>query len=132
MLDGASKWLRREMAGREITIETNPSSNLVIGDLQNVENHPAFRFRPLNTQLVDGEEPVHVSINTDDPITFATRLAHEFAYLYGALLREGVSSTIALSWLARRRDDGWHARFTLEASSRQSALRELFFEERAV
>ena len=75
---------------------------------------------------------MHLSINTDDPITLATSISHEFAYLYGALLREGVSARVALSWLERRRDDGWRSRFTLAASADEKAVRELIPpEERA-
>ncbi len=126
MLTHAGKWIRQEIATREITIEANPSSNMLIADMQTVEEHPAFRFQPLPRRPDDGEPPVHLSVNTDDPISFATSLAHEFAYLYGALLRDAVASHEALTWLARRRVDGWRSRFTLAASAERQAVAELF------
>ena len=121
----AGRWLRREIARREMTIETNPSSNLLIGDMGSVEEHPAFRFQPVRQDHRDGEEPVHMSINTDDPITFASSIGDEFAYLYGALLRAGIGAHDALTWLDRRREDGWSSRFTLPASARIDVALEL-------
>lgn len=45
--------------------------------------------------------PVHVAINDDDPITFATNLGDKFAHIHFALLYLGISSRDALQW----RDD---------------------------
>jgi adenosine deaminase len=66
-----------------------------------------------------------VSINSDDPLTFASRLADEYAYMHFALLGQGVSNRAALKWLTEARDAAWRSRFTLEASADLSCLAEL-------
>jgi hypothetical protein len=115
-LRAAQAWLRRELARLEITVESNPSSNLLIGDLLSVEEHPSFRMQPLPGSAGSDACPVLLSINTDDPLTFATSLADEYAHLYGALLRNRVPAASALAWLAERRDDGYRSRFSLAMS----------------
>lgn len=125
MLRLAGRWLRREIARREMTVEANPTSNQLIYDMGTVDAHPAFGFQPLRGTLGDDEEPVQLSINTDDPISFTTSLRDEYAYLYGALLRGGVGAHQALHWLAARRDDGFRSRFTLPASRDPAAMHKL-------
>jgi len=119
-LKNVQNWLRRELAAREITIESNPSSNLLIGELADLTYHPALRLQPIGNG--SDVHRVLLSINTDNPITFASRLADEFAYIYYALLRSGVSASDALAWLDARRGDGWSSRFTLQSSTREEVL----------
>ncbi len=125
MLMQAGQWLRSEIACREMTIETNPTSNVLIHDMGGIDSHPAFRFQPLPNRRADGEEPVQLSINTDDPISFATSLGDEYAYLYGALLRDRTGAHDGLRWLAERRDDGFRSRFTLPASKDLTIVNEI-------
>ncbi|WP_437901796.1 hypothetical protein [Sorangium sp. So ce124] len=125
MLVRAGAWLRSEIARREMTIEVNPTSNLLINDMGAIDTHPAFRFQPLSNRFSREEEPIQLSINTDDPISFATSLGDEYAYLYGALLRSGAGAHDALRWLAERRDDGFRSRFTLPASRDPNIVRQL-------
>ncbi|WP_437999635.1 hypothetical protein WMF26_06680 [Sorangium sp. So ce185] len=125
MLARAGAWLRSEIARREMTIEANPTSNLLINDMGVIDTHPAFRFQPLPGRRGREGEAIQLSINTDDPISFATSLGDEYVYLYGALLREGAGAQDALRWLAERRDDGLRSRFTLAASRDPSIVREL-------
>ncbi|MFT3768045.1 MAG: hypothetical protein QM820_21560 [Minicystis sp.] len=116
MLRAAGAWLRREVGRLEITVESNPSSNLLIGDFVDISAHPVFRMAPLRGREPRGGPPVLLSINDDDPITFATRLADEFAYVYFALLRSGVSAHDALAWIDAIRANGMRSKFTLPAS----------------
>jgi hypothetical protein len=129
MLEAAQRWLRAELGRLEITIESNPSSNLLIGALPSVEEHPVFRLQHLRgTSPVSGP-PVQVSVNVDNPLTFASRLADEFAHLYFALLRKNVAAADALAWLDEAREHGWRSRFTLPASAEREALEALFKEK---
>ncbi|MEM9491194.1 MAG: hypothetical protein AAGC55_18745, partial [Myxococcota bacterium] len=79
-------WLRQQVASRSITVESNPTSNLLIADMVDIEHHPSFILQPLHRP---GAVPL--SINTDNPLTFATCLADEYAYLYNALVAGGVA-----------------------------------------
>lgn len=120
MLVQAQRWLTGLMARSGITIEGNPSSNLLIGRFGALHEHPAFRFQPLP---VDGAEgAVAFSLSTDNPVTFSTRLADEYAYVYDAMCSRGVSPERALRWLDVVREHGWRSRFTLAASADGNAL----------
>ncbi len=130
MLRGAQRWLRGELGKREITVEANPSSNLLIADYLTLEEHAAFRLQPLPHMGEPDGGPVLVSVNTDNPVTFASTLADEFAHVYFALLGRGVPADQALAWLDRARENGHLSRFTLRASADRDALRDVAPEPR--
>lgn len=122
-LKSAQSWIRGEIARLEITIESNPSSNWLIGDFLNIDQHPSFQMAPLpHRKTTSDHQSLLLSVNTDDPITFAACLADEYAHLYAALLRAKVPSAEALEWLAARRDQGYRSRFSLAASAREEIL----------
>jgi hypothetical protein len=121
MLDAAQRFLRGELGKREITVESNPSSNLLIADYLGLDEHPAFRLSPIAGVEPSGPE-VMVSVNTDNPATFASTLADELAHVYFALLGRGVPADVALGWLDRARENGFLSRFTLRASAQPRAL----------
>jgi len=108
------KYLRTQIASLELTIETNPSSNLLVGDFPSLEDHPAFRLHPLAGPA--GEAHALISINDDNPLSFSTCLADEYAHFYYAMIRSGVSASSALAWIDRVREVGLRSRFTLPAS----------------
>lgn len=110
----AQAFVRREVVRLEIAVETNPSSNLTIGDLGDLAEHPLFRMTPLHPG--GPESPLLTTVNTDDPLTFATSLADEFAHLHFALQRKGVDGTTSLAFLDRLRGQAVRARFTLPES----------------
>ena len=117
----AQAFVRREVNRLEITIETNPSSNLTVGDLGDLEHHPLLRMVPLDPTAAGA--PLLASVNTDDPLTFATSLADELAHLRFGLERQGVDGTAALDLLERLRAQGLRSRFTLAASRGLDALK---------
>jgi adenosine deaminase len=129
MLEGAQRWLRAQLGRLEITVESNPSSNLLIGALPTVEEHPVFRLQHLRGTRLGSEPPVQVSVNVDNPLTFSSRLADEFAHLYFALLRKNVAAADALAWLDEAREHGWRSRFTVPASADRDALESLLKRE---
>jgi len=102
----AQQMLRTEFQARRITIEANPSSNLLIGNFSELAHLPIFRLA----------KDLQVAIADDDPLTFATSLHQEFVYAYMALQKSGCTDKDALAWLDRRRSDSIQARFTLAAS----------------
>lgn len=116
----AQAFVCREIARLEITIETNPSSNLTVGDLGDLEQHPLFRMVPLDLDAAD--PALLASINSDDPLTFATSLADEYAHLRFGLERRGISGTAALDFLERLRAQALRSRFTLPASREVAEL----------
>ncbi|WP_437945940.1 hypothetical protein WME98_34385 [Sorangium sp. So ce296] len=121
-LRAASHFVRRELTRLEITVETNPSSNLLIGRYESIDEHPIFRMFPRPGHERPGEVPVLVSLNVDDPVAFASRTADEYAHVYFALLRGRVPASEALDWLDRVRKNGYDSRFTVEASRAEAVL----------
>ena len=83
------KALQIEIADRGIAIETNPSSNFLIGTFRRYEKHPIVRF--YNKGLIHDAEKlrecpqIQVSVNTDDQGVFNTSLENEYALLARAL-----------------------------------------------
>ena len=57
--------------------------------------------------------PLSVCIGSDDPLTFATNLPHEYQLLFDALVLAGQSHETALGWLDKARAAGMRGRFTL-------------------
>ena len=103
--------LRRKVGTRGLTIEVNPSSNLLIGDLGRIDEHPIWRLRPVRP--TDDIPPLSVCIGSDDPLTFATTLPHEYQLLFDTIVLSGRSHEEALDWLEHARTAGMRARFTL-------------------
>ena len=98
----------------QVTIEINPSSNLLIGDLQQPLNQPMFQLRPVGQ---DVSHALPIAISADDPITFATRLADEYAYAWAGMVVAGnVSPTYARQWLDEAVETAWRSRFTAPIS----------------
>jgi hypothetical protein len=122
-LVAAQGWLRRVLGQLEITVESNPSSNLLIGNFEGLEDHPAFRLLPLPSRRQAEGSPVMLSVSTDDPVSFASHLADEYAHIYFALMRSKVASEEALHWLDEVRRHGWRSRFSLCASADAESLR---------
>ncbi len=102
--------LRRKVASRGLTVEVNPSSNLLIDNLGDLQDHPLWRLCSLDGS---GEHRIAVCIGSDDPVTFATRLPQEYTLLYDAMLDSGASAEVAGRWLEQVRARGLAARFTL-------------------
>lgn len=103
--------LRRRIGALGLTIEINPSSNVVIGDLGHLEAHPLWRLRPVESGV--GISPLSVCIGSDNPLTLATTLPHEYQLLFDALLLRGYSHELAMKWIDDVRDAGMRTRFTL-------------------
>lgn len=83
------KVMQYKIAKMGIAIETNPSSNYLIGTFRRFEKHPIVNF--YNKSLVTSEKKIRecpqlsVSINTDDMGIFSTSLENEYAVLACAL-----------------------------------------------
>lgn len=78
-----------EYAEKGIILEVCPSSNIYIGNLSSVEEHPVFRWNPpirswLNNKFNKSKirkNVINVCINTDDPAVFPTNMENEFRLL---------------------------------------------------
>jgi hypothetical protein len=103
--------LQRKIGELCLTIEVNPSSNLLIGDLIDFKNHPLWRMKPVDTS--GNSSPLSICIGTDNPITFATTLPHEYQLLFDAIVLGEKTHEVAVKWIDEVREAGMRTRFTL-------------------
>lgn len=78
--------MMKMISKKQLCIECCPSSNLRIGRLDRFDNHPIFRFMPVNN--TDTRYPLAVTVNTDDLGVFSTSLPNEYSLLALALLKK--------------------------------------------
>jgi hypothetical protein len=125
-LEELQKALSNKVVEKELVVEVNPSSNLLIGQLADIRQHPLWRLRP---QGVGGEtSSIALTIGSDDPITFATNLRQEFQTLYDTLLLSDHSTEQAEAWIDSMRKTGLRGRFTVPRRSRR-AVRDLHLDD---
>lgn len=99
-----------------LSIETNPSSNVYIGQLQTHSDHPIFRWNPPDRQdLGNGRRfnqfslrsrPISVTINTDDPGVIPTTLRMEHHLMHEAAIDRGHTVAMADTWITQLRQEG--------------------------
>lgn len=86
------KHMQKEVAERGIAIETNPSSNYLIGTFKRYDKHPLLQFYNIGLTASEKElqdcPQILCSINTDDQGVFATSLENEYALMVLALERK--------------------------------------------
>ena len=77
-----------EIERQNICVECNPTSNLLIGQIEGYRHHPILRFHNHGLNLNLPPHAISVSINTDDKGIFATSLEREYSLLALALEKE--------------------------------------------
>lgn len=119
------KKMQWEIAQRGLCIETNPSSNALIGTFKRYDKHPILNWYnkglATSTQEVQSVPQIQVSINTDDQGVFATYIENEYAYLALALEKmrdqdgkQRFSRTLIYQWLDNVRQMGLAQSFSDE------------------
>ncbi len=86
LLTLARKRVIHELARRQICIESNPTSNLVVAGLDAVAAQTLLHRRPTANNGTWGDETLTWTISSDDPITFSTTLADEYAYAWAGMV----------------------------------------------
>lgn len=112
MLKQIQKIIATKVSVNGIIVETNPSSNIAIGEIDNIFEHYIYTLnqRGLNTEI-NPENAVMISINSDDPSVFNTNVSNEFAYIFYALQEKGYSREDALLWIDKVRNYGMESSF---------------------
>lgn len=119
------KEMQKEISSIGIGIETNPSSNYLIGTFRRYDKHPIMEW--YNLGLVNDPEKLEscpqldVSVNTDDQGVFSTYIENEYAYMALALEKckdaDGnrvYNKTMILQWLDNVRKSGISQSFVWE------------------
>lgn len=105
-----------------IYVETNPTSNLAIGDFSQMTKHPIFA---LNQKLSGGSHHVMVTVNSDDPVVFNTNVENELAYIYYAAESQGYAKSDIVEWIDQIRQYGMDASFVREEKSADQIFTEV-------
>ena len=110
--------LIRDIAKSEIFIEANPSSNLATGTIERLRDHPLFRMRKI-------DRGVCLTLNCDDPGTFATRIENEFALLKDAMQELRMPAAEIADFLQHLVTSAERAAFIRERAARGESLGKL-------
>ncbi|RCK29398.1 hypothetical protein [Thalassospira lucentensis] len=106
LLRSVQELVIRKLQRKGITVEVNPSSNTATGAVDEMVNHPLFNI----VETLDSG--AGISVNTDDPGVFSTRLDNEFGMVFGAMLvRFDGDRPRARRYLQQMRDAGNYSRF---------------------
>lgn len=116
------KKMQQEICSRGLAIETNPSSNYLIGTFRRYDRHPIVNWYnyglTCNQEEVENCPQLQVSINTDDQGVFTTYIENEYAYLALALEKYKdengkyrYNKTMILQWLDNIRKMGINQSF---------------------
>lgn len=116
--------LREEIARRGLAIEINPTSNLLIGDLADLQNHPLWRLAPPRPR--PDLPPLAITVGSDDPLVFNCRLPGEYQLLFDSLVLAGLTDAEAMTWLDGVRSNGLERRFTLPTRATVDGRIDLF------
>lgn len=105
-LVGVQKHFVEELAAKRIVIELNPSSNLATSAIRNLAKHPFFNY-----YNILGDK-LNVSLNTDDPGVFATRIELEYELMLHAMTSSGFDTEAAIDLLEKVRHTGMESVFS--------------------
>ena len=114
--------MMHDLARQYISIETNPTSNKLIGDFKRYAKLPLKRFFNLgltfNTEEIVSSPQLSISLNTDDLGVFSTSIENEYALMAIAMEKEvdqngrpQYTSRMIYDWLDRIRSMGFEQRF---------------------
>lgn len=75
----------KEVYKKGLSIECNPTSNVLIGTFGYYEKHPILKFNNFYLEDAKDSPNIQVSINTDDLGVFDTSLSNEYALMFRAI-----------------------------------------------
>lgn len=109
-----------------IYVETNPTSNLAIGDTRSLYSAHVLNLN--SRDLVDDDKVKHevlVTVNSDDPVIFNTNSENELAYVYHALTYQGYKKESILRWVDKVRKTGMDSSFVKKEKYPSQQIREI-------
>lgn len=118
------QYLIRKIERRGIYVETNPTSNSVIGEIPGILCHHILK---LNSEGLDKNQhnSTLVTINSDDPIVFNTNCENEIAYIYYALQHNNYNEESILRWIDKIRQFGMDSSFIRDEKKPSQQIQEI-------
>lgn len=118
------EYLLTKVERKGIYVETNPTSNLTIGDFEAFREHPIFKMNSMK-EREEKKHHVMVMINSDDPAVFNTNVENELAYIYYATEHEGYAKEDVLRWIDRIRQNSLEGSFIQKEKNSLQILKEI-------
>ncbi|KEI07626.1 hypothetical protein G8S49_09795 [Clostridium botulinum C] len=106
-----------KISTKAIVVETNPTSNLAIGEIESIFEHYIHNLN--NTGLLNNSEKENsmiVTINSDDPSVFNTNVSNELAYIFYSLEEKGYDREKILQWIDKVRQYGMDSSFISDSN----------------
>lgn len=100
----AQKCMRAKVQKHSLVVEACPSSNLLIGHYDRLDQHHIFKLTTDKHHQL--KKRILVTINTDNPGFLHTSLAHEYFLLANVLLQKGVPKPRVIEWIEWLRING--------------------------
>jgi len=122
LVSAVQECMMQYVVQRNLYIETNPTSNILIGTIEKYKDHPIKRWYNLGLETDHNKiqecPQISVSINTDDAGIFSTTLENEYALMAIALEKEKDENgqplykpAMIYDWLDRIREMGLQQSF---------------------
>ena len=129
MIEQIQKIVCRKVSTQAIVVETNPSSNVAIGEVESIFEHYIYNLNNRGLNEDSGiENSIIISINSDDPSVFNTNISNEFSYIFYSLQEKGYSREDILSWIDKIRQYGMDSSFIENRYTNISEIRDLIKE----
>lgn len=123
LLKALQMYMMEKIRQRGIYIETNPTSNLAIGEIESLYSHYILNLNSLEKK--NSGQNLMVTINSDDPMVFNTNVENELAYMYHGLINAGYDSRTTLEWIDKVRQYGLESSFIARIKTVQEMEREI-------
>lgn len=116
LLQAVQNCVKNKLQQMGVYIETNPTSNLAIGDVSSIYEYPITK---LNSVPTPSQPSLLVTINSDDPLVFNTNVENELSLIYHSLVHRGYSREDVLIWMDKVRQYGMDSSFIRRKKSAQ-------------
>lgn len=126
LLKAVQKAVIKEVEQKGIYIETNPTSNLSIGEVNSLMDTGIVNLNA--SGLYRGEEienEVLTTVNSDNPVIFNTNCENEHAYIYHSLTYKGYPKERVLKWIDKVRQMGMDSSFVKNVKKPSVQLSEI-------
>lgn len=112
IIEQLQKHIIRKLESKGIYVETNPTSNTAITEVDSIMNHPVLRLNNFGLDENNSQaNSVMVTINSDDSMIFSTNVENELAMIYHSLVYHGYSREKVLRWIDKIRENGMRSSF---------------------
>lgn len=116
LLQAVQAHIREKVQKMGIYVETNPTSNLMIGDISGLRHYSITKLNDPSSRPPESAA-VLLSINSDDPLVFNTNVENELALVYHALNHQGFDRETVLQWIDKVRQYGMDSSFIRKVKS---------------